>query len=403
MKNKKYINLIIFTILLFCSKLYSETFFSGFTGIKGDINFTNAENKFDPQLNLQSYFSGQFNFSTNIIFHSELSLKTSDILENSIFKESPAEFQIDELSLTFRSKGLNSTNYFNIFAGTFEPIGSDVFLRRHFGIKPVMSKICESWLGLAGSVIYPLFGVGISDTVHFSNQPIALGTYIYINKEIDDFYVFNADLRFSGVYRFFIFDISGGIGTPLQYNSNDESLLTINKIYWRTGLNMLIGNNYTTSLFIQAGISDVPFTKTEKTFSLDPEKTYILIEPRFYTKQFNFNLTLFSLPQETVNDFIFINDTLGINANVYTNNLYLNNKMYLFGINTGISFPNKTFLDILDYKALLSNNNIVVAPYIETGFYNGTIHSMLKIKMNEILKLNMGQAFSLSIGYKTQI
>ena len=83
-----------------------------------------------------------------------------------------SKFKIDEISVVFRSKGLNSTNYFSIFMGTYEPIGSDIFLRRQFGIQPIMSKITESWLGIAGSVIYPLFGMGIADVVHFSTQPL---------------------------------------------------------------------------------------------------------------------------------------------------------------------------------------------------------------------------------------
>ena len=404
MKINKLCKILAITLILSNSYLFAETFFSGFAGAKANINLGTSPETVDPKLELESYFAGQFNISSNIIGHAEFSLKTFDLIENSIFKATDSQFQIDELSLIFRSRGLNSTNYFSVFMGTYEPIGSDIFLRRQFGIQPIMSKITESWLGIAGSVIYPLFGMGIADVVHFSTQPLAFGIYTYINQELDnDIYIFNTDLRFAGVYRFFTFDLSAGIGTPLQKNSNSESLLVIKKIYWRAGFNMLVGNSHTTSLFMQAGISDIPFSKSETTFSFDPNTTYILVEPRFRTRSCQLNMTVFSLPQKTVNDFIFINDTLGVNFNLFTDDLYFNNRMFLFGINSALSFPEKTFMDLAEPMKLLENYNITVAPYVETKFYNGEIHTMLQVKVSDIIKSNWISAFKLNIGFKTQL
>jgi hypothetical protein len=205
------------------------------------------------------------------------------------------------------------------------------------------------------------------------------------------------------VYRFFTFDLSAGIGTPLQKQSTSDSLLIIKKIYWRVGMNMLVGNAYTTSLFMQAGISDVPFSKAEAEFEFDPNKTYILFEPRFRTSKFQLDITAFSLPQDTVNDFIFINDTLGINFNVFTDNLYFKNKMFLFGINTALSFPEKTFMDFKDPASLFDDYTITIAPYVETKFYNGEIHTMMQARLSDLIKGNWHSAFELNIGYKTQL
>lgn len=404
MKIKKLCKILALLLIFSNSIASAEIFFSGYTGAKANFNLGKKSESVDPELELESYFAGQFNFSENIIGHAEFSLKTFDLIENSIFKATDSKFQIDEISVVFRSKGLNSTNYFSIFMGTYEPIGSDIFLRRQFGIQPIMSKITESWLGIAGSVIYPLFGIGIADVIHFSNQPLALGIYTYFNQELDDsFYIFNADLRFAGVYRFFTFDLSAGIGTPLQKQSTSDSLLIIKKIYWRVGMNMLVGNAYTNSLFMQAGISDVPFSKAEAEFEFDPNKTYILFEPRFRTSKFQLDITAFSLPQDTVNDFIFINDTLGINFNVFTDNLYFKNKMFLFGINTALSFPEKTFMDFEDPASLFDDYTITIAPYVETKFYNGEIHTMMQARISDLIKGNWHSAFELNIGFKTQL
>ena len=172
-------------------------------------------------------------------------------------------------------------------------------------------------------------------------KTIATGVYIYVNHELDDCYVFNAAYRFACVYRFFTLDITAGIGVPLESSNYDDAFIVVDKVYWRGGFNMLIGNAYTTSLFIQGGISDIPFTKRDEKFEFDEEKTYLLFEPRFRGKKCQVDVTAFSLPEDTVKDFIFINDTLGMNINIYTDNLYFKNKMFLFGINASLTFPDK--------------------------------------------------------------
>ena len=106
---------------------------------------------------------------------------------------------------------------------------------------------------------------------------------------------------------------------------------------------------------------------------------------------------------KTVNDFIFINDTLGVNFNLFTDDLYFNNRMFLFGINSALSFPEKTFMDLAEPMKLLENYNITVAPYVETKFYNGEIHTMLQVKVSDIIKSNWISAFKLNIGFKTQL
>lgn len=396
---------ITLLLIVFASSsfVFANVSFSGFAGGKADFSSDTPE-KFSPELKIQSYFSGQLSISEDLLARAEFSVATDDLIENSVFKKTPAEFQIDELSIIFRRRLLDSANYLSAFVGTYEPIGSDIFLRRQFGIQPVASRLMESWLGLAGSVIYPLFGVGISDVLHFNAQPIALGTYIYINHELDNSYVFNTDFRFACVYRLFTFDLSAGVGVPLKQNNSYENILVVDTLYWRTGMNMLIGNNYTTSLFIQAGISSVPFKKHTSLQLSDFENAYILIEPRFRAKEFQVNITAFSLPQETVSSSLFINDTLGLNIDVFTDNLYIKNKVFVFGINSSLSFADKDYLDFGRITEFFKEDyTIAIAPYIATSFYNGEFHTSLKAVLSDMINNRWGTAFKLSVGYKSQL
>ncbi|HAH63648.1 MAG TPA: hypothetical protein DCL73_16305, partial [Treponema sp.] len=295
-------------LLLFSlTETHAAGFFSGYTGVKTDLGFSDSgSSSFDPQLQLQSFFAGQFNLTNDLIARIEFSLKTEDLLENSVFKKTTAEFQVDEISLIHRKLFPGFSNYLSVFAGTYEPIGSDIFLRRRFGIQPISSKITESWLGLSGSVLYPLFGIGISDSVQFTSQPIATGVYCYINQDDDD-YVFNGDMRFACAYPYIYLDIAAGIGAPLKNEYNDENVIVlIDTLYAHGGFDLLLGNNSTpVSLYTQAGIYDVPIRRDMSSFSVDPDKVYLLFEPRFKLTTFLLRFTLFSLPSDTVEQLLF--------------------------------------------------------------------------------------------------
>ena len=404
-----YKKILIALFTLFQVYAHAETFFSGFAGAVSDLDFYKKEEyesgnpDFAPQLIVDMFFSGQFNLSQNIILHTEFSVETSDLFSGSIFKKTDAKFRIDELSIIFRSQFGNITNYFSAFAGSYEPIGSDIFLRRQFGIKPIVSKITNTWQGIKGSVLNSHFGFGGADVILHSDKPLAFGIYAYVNQELDDCYVFNSDLRFACVYRYFTFDVAAGIGVPLINNSKiNDSLVSIEKIYWRAGANMLLGNAQTTSLFIQAGISDIPFSKKQTEFRINKETTYLLFEPRFKFKTFQTDITVFNLPQATIDDFIFIKDTLGLNLHVYTDNLYLKNHIFTFGIHTTLSFPEKTFADLIYIQELFDNYSITVSPYTTTKFIKGELNIMLQTRISDIIKLEPVKAFTVNIGFKTQ-
>jgi len=396
--------IMLAAVISLAAALFAETAFSGYSG--GKLNYASNPNEtdsYDPDLTLQAFFQGQFNFSQNMWGRLEFSIDTGDFLSKELFHKTDAFFKIDELSFTFKSRSDSDANYFSLFMGTYDPIGSDVFLQRYFGIQPIASKITESWLGLSGSVLYPHFGIGIADVKRLLSSPIALGGYAYVNHEDDLHYVLNTDLRFACVYRYFTFDFAGGIGIPLSNNNQGKEVIaSVEKVYWHAGTTMLIGNHYTQSLFIQAGLFNVPFTKRNGT-EVSPDDIYLLFEPRFLFDSAHVNLTVFSLPQDTVDQLIFVDDSLGVNLNIFGDTFSIGANRFTLGTNFSFSFTGKTFLDVVKPMELIKGEyNITMTPYVSTNFLSGELHTQASIKFMKFGTSRWYDAFTVDVGYTTK-
>jgi len=390
-------------IAFLMSNAFSESFFSGYSGGKLNYSANQESEEYDPELKLQAFFQGQFNFSESIWSHIEFSIDTDDFISEELFHVTPSNFSIDELSLIFKAQIDASTNYFSIFMGTYDPIGSDLFLRRYFAQQPLASKITEGWLGIAGSILYPHFGLGISDVIKFYKAPIALGVYAYLNHEDKKYFVINSDIRFACVYRYFSFDIAGGIGAPLSDRYEDEDVwFAVDKVYWHAGTTILIGNNYTQSLFIQAGLYNAPFTKSSKKITATQEDFYLLFEPRIKLKTTHINISVYSFPSDTVSKLLFVEDTLGVNVNFYTDALSLGKRNFAVGTHVSYSFPGKYFLDLKAPKELITGEfNVNVTPYISTSFLSGELHGQCTIRIMDFINNKWYKAFSVDLGYRT--
>ena len=395
---------IIAAVFYISTGLFAATSFSGYAG--GKLNYAGnpEEEDFNPDLKLQAFFAGQFNFTQNIWSHLELSIDTGDLLGQSIFHETESLFQIDEISVICRANLLGSANYFSAFMGTYDPIGSDVFLQRYFNIKPIDSKITESYLGLAGSILYPHFGIGIADVIKLYNQPIAVGGYIYINHEDEDYYVLNTDIRFASVLSYFTCDFAAGLGIPLadKYKGEDV-IIAIEKLYWHAGTTILIGNNFTNSLFLQAGIYNASFKAKQETSIVSPDDIYLLVEPRFLLKNIHLNVSLYSLPTKTVEKLLFVDDTLGMDINFFTDTSVAFSNSLTFGTHLSVSCIEKTMYDLKEITTFTSDDlNINITPYVESQFLSGQVHIQGKIRIMDFFRERAGHAFSLDIGYRTK-
>ncbi|MCQ2576338.1 MAG: hypothetical protein MJ162_06305 [Treponema sp.] len=409
MKAKKLFSSILITVLL-TGSLWAAASFSGYSGAKLQYASTPSAEKYDPDLTLQAFVQGQFNFSENVWSHLEFSIDTKDFISDELFSSTDAKFKVDEISLIFRSRIETQANYFSIFMGTYDPVGSDVFLQRYFGIQPVASKLTESWLGLSGSILYPHFGLGISDVIKLNNAPIALGTYIYVNHEDEKYFVFNADARFACVYRYLTWDLAVGLGTPIANKYKGEDVIfAVDTIYWHAGTTLLVGNNYTPSLFIQAGLYNAPFNKTSGKIGFGPSNMYVLIEPRFIIGNAKLVISAYNLPQETVNEIMLIDSTLGMSLNFYSENLSIGSKEMSLGVLLNVSFPNKTFMDLVDPMGFFANTilpkdfDLSVAPYMSTNFLSGRLNTKLTVHAMKIMTGKWYDALTCDFGFTTSL
>lgn len=401
--NRKHM-ILLAAVFYISTGLFAATSFSGYAG--GKLNYAaNPEvEEFDPDLRLQAFFAGQFNFSPNIWSHMEFSINTGDFLAQSFFHETESLFQVDELSLICRGNMYSCANYFSAFMGTYDPIGSDIFLQRYFNILPIDSKITESYLGLAGSILYPHFGIGISDIIKLYNEPIAFGGYIYVNHEDLDYYVLNTDLRFASVLSYFTFDFAAGLGIPLadKYKGEDV-IIAIDKVYWHAGTTILLGNNYTTSLFMQAGIYNASFKAKEESSIVSPNDFYLLFEPRFIVKESHFNISVYSLPKQTAEKLLYVEDTLGVDFNLYAVASLASTNSITYGSHLSVSLIDKTFMDLDEIKDVTTDDmNINFTPYVESQFLSGQLHFQATIRLLDFMRERIGHAFSIDLGYRTQ-
>ena len=402
---------ILSAFLLPLSSLFAfdMPFFSGYTGILVNGANNNTSTTFDPQITTKSYFAGQLDFSGKFLLRGEFALKTADILEKGIFKDTDATFRVNELSATFRHGSLNASHFFSLFLGNYESIGSDMFLQRQFGIKPITSLVTENWSGLCGSTLYPFYGVGGSYVIHFE-QPFAIGAYAFANNDDNtNEQVFNADVRFACVLRSFSLDFSAGLAFPHEQSiseTGEKVVLLVRTETLHAGCNMLIGNRYAFSVFMQAGFSNLDIKpESGSTLTIGADNMYLFLEPRLSTRQFTINLAMFSIPQDTVDSMIFLHDPLGVNVTVYTDHLYIENTTFTFGIHTTLSFPDKTFMSIVsDYANMLSwNRNLFVTPYMNMPLLNGTFKASATVNCLGLASTSWLSAISATVGYKTQL
>lgn len=404
--------LFIFFLIIFANSiLFSAPFFSGMTGVKlnyhGNTEIIENKSTYKPYLSLQAFFAGQFNFSEKVWGRTEFSLEISDLLNNHIVSNgSPSTFRIEELSLVLKGETLPLTNYLSIFLGNYEGIGSDIFLRKYFGIESISSKLITSYLGLSGSKILKQNGLGIGDVLVLKNSPIAYGFYTYINYESSDdslslSFLLNTDFRFAISLQYFTLDILAGLGIPLKTPENNY-LIAVQTAYWHAGTNILIGNNYTQSLFIQLGLFNVAFNREQ----INPlnEKFYLLFEPRFNIGKCNLDFTLYTFPKEMqkkLNDLPFLSGTFGGNINIYIESIRLGKNLFTIGLNSNISYSNTNINDILNNTHREDKLNVTLGAYTSTKFLIGELSCIIKINCTEFSK-NSGNVFSADLGFKAK-
>ncbi|MBR1910928.1 MAG: hypothetical protein IJ828_01085 [Treponema sp.] len=412
---KKYLSFIIATLFPIISIYAFETpFFTGHAGFIGDFTSNSSSNDFDPAFFSAGYFGGQINFLDTLVFRTEFSIKTNDLLGNDIFRTpegTSSIFKIQELSGTYKLSTARLTHYFSLFYGEYEPIGSDIFLQRQCGIQEISSPLTETWQGTNGSSINHFYGGGLSYVMRFE-QPIALGAYLY--KNYDAYYEehsLNMDLRIAGAFPMFIFDASSGVGLPSGSTEGtmEDYVLIVREASFHGGFNFLIGNSSEPiSVLTQIGFSDVILAPGKKNPKNDIDKAwdefYFLFEPRINLRQLSFALTFFNIPYSKIQtgDYEYVQEPMGINANVYTRYFHLGDLNYTIGMHATLTLSDRAMKRAIHEGVW--KRNFYISPYAKFPVYGGVLSSSLSINCTQLFKFNQNWFSNIDyrLGFRSQ-
>ena len=286
---KKLNGIFLFAALLAAAPLaHAVPSFSGAlggsAGLDLDIPVSGGEKSF--KVPLSGFAAVQANLTDWFVARGEIALDASDFAFDDIFSSSQAALKLNELSAVFIRKAVSATSFVSAFIGEYEQIGSDSFLMRQFGIEPISSSLSKSATNLSGISILPTRGAGLSYIINFDKAPIAAGGYLYFGKDANKNWTLNFDTRFALATNAVCLDFLFGIGAPLQdsYNNSDVVLM-IDTITLRGGANFLLGNKYTHSLLIQAGIKDIA-VKGKNAGTVTGNELSFLFEPRIKFNNF---------------------------------------------------------------------------------------------------------------------
>jgi hypothetical protein len=130
----------------------------------------------------------------------------------------------------------------------------------------------------------------------------------------------------------------------------------------------------------------------------------LLFEPRFNIGNLNFDIALYNIPEENIVELQHIDDVLGINVNIYSENVKIKNNSFTIGVHTNVGLKNKTIFDAKEFLSIKSDDiSINLTGYTKAKFLSGELQFMAKIKVLEIASGNPGNVFSCGVGYRTKI
>lgn len=411
MKKNIFICFSLISFIFLAENTNASAAFSGKAGAKLETTSNPEKKNLDPILKVQGFYSSQFDFTNNTTVRSEFSVQTADIMDTGLSEDTEATFRIDELSMTKHFLLGSFANYFSLFYGTYEPIGSDIFLRRHFGIEEIDSAITQSWLGLKGSTVLPFFGAGGSYIIKADVVPLAGGLYIYVNHRNSKENELNIDSRFAGAFNNFCFDIAGGVGAPLKYSdtssNNGENFLIVDELFLHGGTEFFLGNKYSGGLFAEVGIQDLKVTRSKGRphYDYSTDNLYLLVEPRFVDEFYKMNLSFFNFPSETVKNLFFVDNILGFNINLFNDMLHYKKQNFTFGSHFTVSWNRSSIrhLDTLIRNDANDENfeypDFKVSPYVTIDTASSKFNTMLQLITSDFSK-NWRHSFRLDLSYQ---
>lgn len=381
-----------------------------FNGIIGAGLLVQPEADFKlPDLSAEAFFASQIDISTKLLMRTEFSVFIDSIIGENFLKDIPAYFSINELSLNYVGSLGSITQLASVFIGETDPIGSDLLLRRLFGVPSFTSRILETSQSLSSAQLYPMSGLGASYTLKAITN-IAGSVYFYYNKEniastlpssVEDTSL-NIDFRLSGVLPWTLVDLSAGFTLPFEKLDADgeEVILLVRKANLHAGLSLFIGSSHTSSLLLQAGLIKLVISPNpnlnEKVVTL--KDLTLLVEPRFKAQNLGIALSLFNIPPQVAKKLFYIENPLGVNVSLFYSTFAKLGFQGELGLHTTLSVPESTFE--LSAKDLVMQ----IAPYIKADIGGGSLNAAIKCKVFNFTSFSKAvENTSLSVGYKTQI
>ncbi|MBE6350164.1 MAG: hypothetical protein E7062_05390 [Spirochaetaceae bacterium] len=431
-KKRTLLSIILINLLAFS---WSASF-STEAGIVFDIDKLSKE----VPTSLDAFFQGQFNLTQNIFLRSKLSIETENLFSSEMLQNIPSTLNIDELSLTYAGNLGYLAHYISAFLGNYENLGNDAFLQRQFGIPSINSRFLLKTDGTSGVDIFSMSGIGLSYLVRMP-QNNALGFYAYYNYELtteiesedteipnlgnsstsnstgstgNDNGIFdiptspediittsetrsiNFDIRYGTAKNNIVFDCAFGVSLPLEDVSDDEDvILLIRRADLHGGFSVFFGNTSSSSLLLQAGISKLRLKPNTEEKVLSLSDLFILLEPKFVTKKLVFAFTLFNIPEKARKNLYFVDNPLGVNVAIYSNNLLIRDNEAALGIHCTLSMP-ETSLE-LDFTKL----GFALSPFFEMDIASGKITTVLQTSVLEVKSFkSFLENTKLSLSYK---
>lgn len=363
---KKFKTFILTLFLTSGAFLYAAPSFSGLlagsAGLRADIPHKDGDEVL--YVPIAGLAAGQLSFTDWCILRAELEMRANNFAFVNLFDGSDATLKVHEVSLMFTSRTVTMTNFFSLFLGSYEPIGSDTFLMRQFGIEPISSPLVHSTTSLSGISLYPTTGAGISYIIHFDKAPIATGGYLYLNKDDDNDLTLNLDLRLAFVTQIVTMDFSAGIGAPLQNKyKNEDVVLMIETINLHGGLNLFLGNKYTHGFLLQMGVSK--FTLTGGSPQLDGDCFSFIVEPRLNMGACKMNMTFYALEEDSVEELLYLTERVGFAISAFKDDIEIKNGMLTFGVHAICSLGNTNFLDLCKGGMSDVTINTFLTPFVK--------------------------------------
>lgn len=402
--------------------------FRGEAGVLAEVKNNGSENFFPASFNAQAFLTGQLDFSGKFILRASLRVRANDIFSwyrNFSPTSRNAQFTPEEISATYRIAGEKTSHYISAYVGNFEPLGSDLFLRHHFGLPPLASSFTQSYRGLAGVQYFPLYGIGLGYVIH-PTESLAAGINIYRNiaQDEDNAQAWNADLRVAGVWRAGAIDFAAGITFPADFSESDAIILA-EEIQLHGSIIALLGNRYTSSLFLQAGINSFVFRKnqSEGFDSLLPRDVYGMLELRARAGHATVDMGAFMFPARCADDMVFLSNIVtkvnstenifGIKANVRADNVWLGRARAAFGMHAtltlsvaGTSSAEFTFSDMVSAFSSFSRDQIglTLFPYASFTIPGGTLSAAIGVDVFDIMfSDSTTDCYTASVSFRTGI